>query len=206
VLHDAIEGIRYAAGHTGIGPILLFAAAVGIMLRAVTEILPPYVADLFGRDARGLATLASTAGLAALVGGFMVAIRGRLTGLTRLAVGAGLVLAMATACFVATRRFEVGVLCIAAMGAATTIHGISIQTLLQNSAAPAMVGRMLSLWGMITRAAPAIGALAYGSAAGLLGLQVPVLIGCLLCVLAWVLVRVRLARMAPVLEASETLA
>jgi predicted MFS family arabinose efflux permease len=206
VLHDAIEGIRYAAGHTGIGPILLFAAAVGIMLRAVTEILPPYVADLFGRDARGLATLASTAGLAALVGGFMVAIRGRLTGLTRLAVGAGLVLAMATACFVATRRFEVGVLCIAAMGAATTIHGISIQTLLQNSAAPAMVGRMLSLWGMITRAAPAIGALAYGSAAGLLGLQVPVLIGCLLCVLAWVLVRARLARMAPVLEASETLA
>jgi MFS family permease len=206
VLHDALEGIRYAARHSGIGPMLLFAAAVGVMLRAVTEILPPYVADLFQRDARGLATLASTMGLAALVGGFTVAIRGRLGGLTRLAVGAGLVLGLATACFVGTHRFEVGVLCIAAMGAATTIHGISIQTLLQNSSSPAMVGRMLSLWGMITRAGPAVGALAYGSAAGTFGLQLPVLLGCVLCALAWLLARTRLARMAPVLEASETLA
>jgi hypothetical protein len=91
-------------------------------------------------------------------------------------------------------------------GAATTIHGISIQTLLQNASSPAMVGRVLSLWGMITRAGPAVGALAYGSAAGLFGLQLPVLIGCVLCALAWVLARARLARMAPVLEASETLA
>ena len=134
VLHDAIEGIRYVARHRGIGPLMLFAAAVGMMLRAVPEMLPPYVADLFGRDARGLATLASTMGLAALVGGTLVAIRGRLGGLTRIAVYAGLVLALATACFVATHHFAVGVVCIAVMGAATTMHGISIQTLLQNSA------------------------------------------------------------------------
>ena len=57
VLHDAIEGIRYVARHRGIGPLMLFAAAVGMMLRAVPEMLPSY-ADLFGR-ARGLATLAS---------------------------------------------------------------------------------------------------------------------------------------------------
>jgi hypothetical protein len=92
------------------------------------------------------------------------------------------------------------------MGAATTIHGISIQTLLQNSASPAMVGRMLSLWGMITRAAPAIGALAYGSAAGVFGLQLPVLLGCLLCGMAWLVARSWLARMVPLLEASGTLA
>ena len=206
VLHDALEGIRYASRHAGIGPLLLFAAAVGMLLRAVPEMLPPYVADLFGRDARGLATLASTMGFAALIGGFTVAIRGRLGGLTRLAVGAGLVLVLATASFVATRRFEIGVLCIAAMGAATTMHGISIQTLLQNAASPHMVGRVLSLWGMITRAAPAMGALAYGTAAGYLGLQAPVLIGCLLCALAWVFARARIARMAPLLEGAETLA
>jgi len=206
VLHDALEGVRYVSRHSGIGPILLFAAAMGMMLRSVPEILPPYVGDLFGRGAEGLATLASTMGLAALVGGFLVAIRGRLGGLTRLAVGAGLVLALATAGFVATHHFVVGVVCIAAMGAATTIHGISIQTLLQNSASPAMVGRVLSLWGMITRAAPAMGALAYGAASEFAGLQVPVLIGCALCCLAWLRTWSRLPRMAPVLERSETLA
>lgn len=206
VLHDAVEGIRYVARHRGIGPLMLYAAGVGVMLRSVPEMLPPYVADLFGRDARGLATLASTMGAAALVGGTLVAIRGRLGGLTRIAVFAGLVLAMATACFVATHYFAVGVVCIGVMGAATTMHGISIQTLLQNSAASAMVGRVLSLWGMITRAAPAMGALSYGAAAEFLGLQLPVLIGCLLCGLAWLLAYSRLPRMAPALERSETLA
>jgi predicted MFS family arabinose efflux permease len=206
VLHDAIEGIRYVARHRGIGPLLLFAAAVGMLLRAVPEMLPPYVAELFGRDARGLATLASTMGCAALVGGTLVAIRGRLGGLTRIAVFAGLAMTIATACFVATHHFALGVLCIGVMGAATTMHGISIQTLLQNSASSVMVGRVLSLWGMITRAAPAMGALAYGAASEVLGLQVPVLLGCLLCSLAWLRARSFLPRMAPVLEASETLA
>jgi MFS family permease len=206
VWHDAVEGIRYVTRHRGIGPLFLFAAAVGMLLRSVPEMLPPYVADLFGRDARGLATLASTMGLAALAGGTIVAIRGRLGGLTRIAVTAGLVLAVATACFVATHHFAVGVVCIAVMGAATTMHGISIQTLLQNSASSAMVGRVLSLWGMITRAAPAIGALTYGASSELLGLQLPVLIGCLLCALAWLRTQSRMPRMAPILERSETLA
>lgn len=206
VLHDAVEGVRYVVRHRGIGPLMLYAAAVGTLLRAVPEMLPPYVADLFGQDARGLATLASTMGVAALVGGTLVAIRGQLGGLTRIAVLAGLVLALATGCFVATHEFAIGVVCIAVMGAATTMHGISIQTLLQNSASSVMVGRVLSLWGMITRAAPAMGALAYGAAAELLGLQLPVLIGCLLCAVAWCLVRSRVPRMAPALEASERLA
>jgi Transmembrane secretion effector len=206
VFHDAIEGIRYVTRHRGIGPLLLYAAAVGMLLRAVPEMLPPYVADQFGRDARGLATLASTMGFAALIGGTLVAIRGRLVGLTRIAVFAGLALALATAGFVATHQFAVGVVCVGVMGAATTMHGISIQTLLQNSASSTMVGRVLSLWGMITRAAPAMGALGYGAASVFLGLQLPVLLGCLLCLLAWLRTRARLPRIAPVLEGSETLA
>jgi predicted MFS family arabinose efflux permease len=145
-------------------------------------------------------------GCAALVGGILVAIRGHLVGLTRIAVYAGLVMALATACFVATHHFAIGVVCIAVMGAATTMHGISIQTLLQNSASSALVGRVLSLWGMITRAAPAMGALTYGVASEFLGLQIPVLLGCLLCSLAWLRTRSRLSRIAPALEGSETLA
>lgn len=206
VFHDAADGIRYVVRHRGIGPLMLFAACVGMLLRAVPEMLPPYVADLFGRDARGLATLASTMGFAALVGGTLVAVRGRLGGLTRIAVYAGLVMALATACFVATHEFAVGVVCIGIMGAATTMHGISIQTLLQSSASPMMVGRVLSLWGMITRAAPAMGALIYGMAAEVVGLQWPVLVGAALCGLAWLFTRARLPRIAPLLERGETLA
>ncbi|HEY8287893.1 MAG TPA: MFS transporter [Acetobacteraceae bacterium] len=206
VLRDAMEGMRYVTRHRGIGPIMLFAATVGMTLRSVPEMLPPYVADLFGRGAEGLATLASAMGCAALIGGFMVAIRGRMGGLTRLAVGCGLLLALATALFVATHQFYFGVMCIAAMGAATTMHGISCQTLLQNAASPGMVGRVLSTWGMITRAAPAMGALAYGAASELVGLQIPVLAGAIICAAVWLRTWLRLSHMAPILEGSETLA
>jgi MFS family permease len=203
VLHDALEGLRYVTRHPGIGPLMLFAATVGMTLRGVTEMLPPYVSLLFGRGAEGLATLASTMGCAAMAGGFLVAIRGRIHGLARIAVGCGMLMAVATAGFVATRWFPVGVACIAAMGAATTMHGISCQTLMQNSAAPAMVGRVLSLWGMITRAAPAMGALIYGAAAELVGLQIPVLIGVTICLAMWTRTWLRLGRLAPALEGVE---
>jgi MFS family permease len=203
VLHDALEGLRYVTRHPGIGPLMLFAATVGMTLRGVTEMLPPYVSLLFGRGAEGLATLASTMGCAAMAGGFLVAIRGRIHGLARIAVGCGMLMALATAGFVATRWFPVGVACIAAMGAATTMHGISCQTLMQNAAAPAMVGRVLSLWGMITRAAPAMGALIYGAAAEVLGLQIPVLIGVTICLAMWARTWMRIGRLAPALEGLE---
>ena len=200
VVHDAIEGIQYVARHRGIGPLMLFAATVGMTLRSVPEMLPPYVADQFGRGAEGLATLASTMGCAALIGGLGVALRGRMTGLTRIAVGCGAIMGLATAGFVATHVFAVGIVCIAAIGAATTMHGISCQTLLQNSTVPGMTGRVLSTWGMITRAAPAMGALVYGIASEFVGLQVPVLIGAVLCGLVWLRTWNRLSHMVPILE------
>jgi hypothetical protein len=51
-----------------------------------------------------------------------------------------------------------------------------------------------------------MGALAYGASSEFFGLQLPVLIGCLLCALAWFRARSRLPRMAPILEGSDTLA
>jgi len=185
VLHDAIEGLRYAARHRGIGPLLLFAATVGLTMRSIPEMLPPFVAQLFGRGAEGLATLASAMGVAAMAAGFWVAIRGRLEGLTQVALVACACLAAGCTLFVATGSFEVGVLAIIVMGASTPTHGIAIQTLLQNASAAPMVGRVLGLWGMITRAAPAVGALIYGTAAEFAGLQAPVLVGIAICMLMW---------------------
>ena len=59
LLHDAVDGVRYVVRHPGIGPMMLYAASVGLLCRAVPEMLPPYVAELFGRGADGLASLAS---------------------------------------------------------------------------------------------------------------------------------------------------
>jgi predicted MFS family arabinose efflux permease len=200
VLHDAIEGLRYVARHRGIGPLLLFAATVGLTMRAIPEMLPPFVAQLFGRGAEGLATLASAMGAAAMAAGFWVAIRGRLEGLTRVALIACFCLTCGATLFIATGSFEVGVLAIIVMGASTPTHGIAIQTLIQNAAAPAMVGRVLGLWGMITRAAPAVGALIYGTAAEFAGLRAPVLVGVAICLAMWLRTWLRRREIAMALE------
>lgn len=201
IIAETISGFTYIVRHPGMGPLFFYAAAMGLCLRSVPEMLAPFVARLFERGADGLAILASTMGVAALVGGLLVAMRGRVQGMARVSIFAGMLLSVATAGFVATRSFEVGVVCIAVMGAATTMHGIAAQTMLQTACAPAMLGRVMSLWGLIVRAMPASGALIFGIASEWLGLRIPVLIAVpiALGVCAWMWFR--LPRVAAAMEA-----
>jgi len=200
IFAETLAGLRYAARHPGIGPILAFAAVASVLLRGVQEILPPYVERLFARGPDGLALLTASIGVGALASGLWVANRGRLGGATALAVGAVGAQALATMGFVSTGLFPVAMLCGALMGAAGSVHGISVQTLVQSASDPAMRGRVLSLWGMIVRACPACGALALGAGGELLGLWLPTFSAMALALLvaAWG-VR-RLPRMAATLE------
>lgn len=195
VLGEMLNGFRYAGRHPGIGPILLYAALTSIMMRGVAEILPPFVERVFERGADGLAMLTAAIGIGALTSGTWVASRGRVQGTTRLAVFSVAAQACAVLGFIATGWFPLGLLAGALMGAAGSVNGISIQTLVQNAADPAMRGRVLALWGMITRACPAIGALALGTAGEFFGLRLPTFGAVLLtlAVFAWGL------RMLPVM-------
>jgi len=200
LLAEMVDGVRYAARHPGLGPILGFAAATAVLLRGVQEILPPYVERLYGLGADALAGLTACFGIGALVSGVAVAARGELAGTTRLAMLAVGAQAVATIAFVATGWFPLGLAAAAAIGGAASVHGISVQTLAQSAADPAMRGRILSLWGMITRACPALGALMLGASGEVLGLRLPSLAAVALSaiVLAWGLRR--LPRIASVLE------
>lgn len=200
LLGEVVEGMTYAARHVGLGPLLLYAALTAILLRGVQEILPPFVERGFGLGAEALAILTGAFGVGALATGLWIASRGRIEGTTRLAVLAGLAQAAATAGFAATGWFPLGVLAGALIGASASAHGIAVQTLIQTAAAPEMRGRALSLWGLITRACPALGALGLGAAGEFFGLMWPVLVAVLvfLGVFGWGLTRLR--RMEAALE------
>lgn len=199
---EMAEGLRYAARHAGLGPLLLYAALTAILLRGVQEVLPPVVERVFGRGVESLAVLTACFGVGALLAGLWVAQRGRLEGTTRLAVLVILVQALATAGFVATAWFPLGMLCAALIGGTASMHGISVQTLIQSATDPSLRGRMLSLWGLITRACPALGALALGAAGEAFGLRWPIVTAAVLsvAVLAWGWARLR--RMEGALEGS----
>ncbi|MFL1463763.1 MFS transporter [Roseococcus sp. DSY-14] len=200
LLSETWDGIRYAARHPGIGPLFLFAGVTAVLLRGVQEILPPYVERLFGQGAPGLAVLTAAIGAGALCGGLWVASRGRLAGVTALAVAGVAAQAVAIGGFVATGWFPFAVLCAAVFGACASIHGISVQTLAQSAALTRMRGRTLSLWGLITRACPALGALVLGMAGEAWGMRLPTLLAVALALMVAAVAALRLRRWAAHLE------
>jgi predicted MFS family arabinose efflux permease len=186
-------GFVYIAHHPGLGPLLAFAAMIGVLLRCVQELLPPFVERVFSRGADSLAMLTACFGIGALLAGLWLSARGRVEGAVKLSIYSGLAQAVAVAGFVATEWFAVGLVSAACIGASASIHGISTQQLAQSVARPDMRGRVLSLWGIITRACPALGALMLGASGEAFGLRLPVLVAVVLSlgVFAWGLTRLR---------------
>jgi MFS family permease len=197
---EIMLGYRYAAGHPGIGPLLVMLAVVAFAARPFIELLPGFAAVVFGRGADGLAWLTSMLGLGAMFGGLWLARRGAVVGLTAFAVGNVLALSFSLIAFAATDIFWVALICIAAAGFSLVIVGVAQQTLIQNAVDPSMRGRVLGLFGMINRGGPALGALLMGSSASLVGLQAPVAAGAALCILIWLWAWRRRHAMAETLE------
>jgi MFS family permease len=197
---ETLEGFRYAARHRGIGPLLLFAALNGVFARPFLELLPAFADSVFHRGAPGLAMLASVTGGGALVAGLVLAARGGTRGLTLIGIGAGFVMACGGFLFVATDIFAVGLLGAAVAAAAQIVHGVAIQTLVQGAADRAMRGRVLSLWGLIVRACPAIGALGLGALAEVVGLRLAVAVASAACLPVWWWGMQRQRRVAAVME------
>jgi predicted MFS family arabinose efflux permease len=86
---------------------------------------------------------------------------------------AGGALIVSVLAFVATRNFEIALAACLAAGAAMTVHGVSVQTLVQAGSEGHVRGRMMALWGLIVRACPAVGAVLFGTIAEWTGLRLP---------------------------------
>jgi MFS family permease len=200
ILADTLEGFSYAAKHPGIGPLLLYAATLGFLVRPFQDLLPAFADQVFSRGAEGLAMLTGAIGLGALLIGIAMAGRGTLSGLSRLGVLAGGGLALCCLAFVATRRFEVGLLACLAAGACFSVHGVSIQTLVQSGAESHVRGRMMALWGLIVRACPAVGAVALGAIGEVTGLRLPTAVAAVLGLGACAIAYSRLPKIIAVME------
>lgn len=74
---------------------------------------------------------------------------------------------------------------LAISGFAMVVNGIGSQTLIQSSVAPAMRGRVMSLYTLIYRGMPALGAVVMGWLAEGLGLPATLGGGAVLCLIAW---------------------
>jgi predicted MFS family arabinose efflux permease len=197
---DLREGIRYTATHPGIASLLVLLIALGVGGRPLNELLPGFAADVFHSGAGGLSILASSIGGGAILGGVWLGHRAHSTGLTRVALGSSLFGALAATAAVATESMWLAVPAVAVFGFCTSAAGISIQTLIQLAAARNMRGRVMGLYGLIFRGAPAVGALAAGVASSHFGLRWPVFFGALLVIAVWLWTYFSRERIAAALE------
>ena len=199
LMAEIAEGLGYVARHPGIGPLLLLFLAVSFGARPFVELLPGFAGAVFEAGAAGLALMTSTVGLGAIVGGLWLAQRdGR--GLTKVALSSPLVLAAALLVFVASNAMMLALPALFVAGFAMVSGGVGTQTLLQLSVGGTLRGRVLSLYGLIFRGGPALGALLMGGLSEVFGLRLPLAGGACLAALAWALVWSRRHRLAAALE------
>lgn len=191
VFAQAAEGIRYAARHPGIGPVLIMVIALALGIKPVLELLAGVNGDVYGLTATGLGWLMSASSVGAVLGAVWLAQRGTHIGLTRVVVGTLFFGALSIFGFTATDIYALGLVGVFFIGAAVVLGGTGTQTLMQHAVDGAMRGRVMSLYGMIYRGVPALGALAMGYAAEFVGFQLALASGGVVClgVLFWVLGR-----------------
>ena len=198
---EIMEGFRYASKHPGIGPLLAILVATTLFARPVNDLFAGFADDVFGRGADGLAWLTGMLGVGAFIGSIFLARRKGVEGLTRQLVASVLVFAVALIGFTATDIFWFACLCTALAGFSVVSVGVAEQTLLQASVDSDMRGRVLSMYSLIARGFPSIGALIMGYLASFVGLRWPVFGGAILCLVMWLWARPRQERMAAILEA-----
>jgi MFS family permease len=197
---QSIEGLAYARRHAGIRTMLIMLVAFAVGGKSVLELLPEFADHIFARGTQGLAQLTVAAGLGALIASLWLAGRGTVSGLTGLVVAALLTLALAVSGFVVTDWYPLALGSLALLGAAGVIGGTGTQTLMQHVVDGAMRGRVMSLYGVIHRGGPAVGALAMGAAAELIGIRLAVASGAFLCIALWLWMIRRQKQTAALLE------
>ena len=182
---EIMEGFRYAARHPGIGPLLVILFTVGVTARGYADLLAGYVDTVFGLGTDAFGIMLSSVGLGAVLGGLWLAQRGHVQGLTRLFLSYLLVLALVLLVLTASDHFYLAVLCVFIAGFAQTVAGTGEHQLIQASVDEHMRGRVVSLYGAVSRGTPALGALIMGAIGDEIGLRWPIAGGAVLCIGLW---------------------
>ena len=201
ILGDIAESLSYVRGHVGVGPLFALLTVVSLTIRPLQDMLPGFADEVFAAGIVGLAWLTSSMGLGATVGAAWIALRGRLSGLTAVAMGGVLGLGLAVLGFVATGELAVAVIAGTLAGFALNIMSTGTQALVQSALTDDLRGRVMGLYTLIYRGLPAVGAVTVGVLAEAFGLRPTFAGAALLCLLAWLTAAGRRRAMTAALEA-----
>ena len=160
-LQSIREGFVFALRHHEILTLLLSFAAAAVTARGIMELAPSIAATALDGDVKMLSYLASSIALGALIGGLWMS-RGHGIGGRRMIIWTLSGAALALLGYGAAGQREIALAGGAFLGFALAINNISVTSALQLYTPADYRGRINSLYNMIFRGGPAIGALAFG--------------------------------------------
>lgn len=204
IFRDVGEAFSYVRHHGGIGPIFLVLVVVSTFTRPVQDMMPGIAGSIYHAGPVGLAWLTSSLGVGAMISGAWIAFRGRIAGLTQVIINGALLMTAGIAGLVSTDIIYIGIPFAVLTGFSLNTMSTSVQTLVQASVPDDMRGRVMSLYIMIFRGAPAMGSLILGAVSTHIGLQVSFTCAAVLSFTMWVIFRPRRRAIAAELEQEAT--
>ncbi|MBL8629376.1 MAG: MFS transporter [Rhodospirillaceae bacterium] len=181
MMADIGTGVRYIRQHDGVWLMFVLMGFVVIAGRPISEMIPAFVGAVFGRDVDGLAILTSAMALGSIIGG-MMATHNRLRGLTRNVILSTFGYGICIVLFVWMPEFWMAVAILTLSSVFTVTIGVSAQTLVQTAVDPELRGRVMSMWFVLSRGGPALGALLVGLASESTSLRIAFSVGGALCI------------------------
>lgn len=174
-LGDIVAGVRYTFTHEALLVVLALVTAINMGARPILELLPALSSTLFEVGASGFAGLGAAMGAGAAVAALLLVVLGQRVNLAAIAVGCGLAVTATAVSICLADQYWQGIVSFFLLGSGLTGSAVAAQSMVQLAAAEAMKGRVLSLYGMLFRAGPAVGAVLIGAAGQLAGLRAPLL-------------------------------
>lgn len=180
VLGEIAQGGRYVLRHPGMRGMFALYIAYVLVARAIEDQLPAFIETLFEAGVQRVALLISVFGVGSIVGGLLASGR-RSDQLGRAMVWSGLLQAGCLAALALSPGYGTACVWIFLVGVFTVQFGTAAQTLVQSSASDEMCGRVMSMWFVIMRGGPGVGALGLGLLGETIGMRGAFLAGSGIC-------------------------
>jgi predicted MFS family arabinose efflux permease len=170
---DISEGVAYTLRHPGISILLPVMLLSAICLRGYRDMLAGISDTIYHMGAQGFSILLAATGIGAILSSLYLGNVAKVKGLTNYLIANQAAAVGAIVVFGTIHYYWVGLACSAVLGWCVTTIGIGAQILLQTAVRGEMRGRVMSLWSIVVRAGPALGAQIAGRASESWGFQTP---------------------------------
>ncbi|MBM3521498.1 MAG: MFS transporter [Alphaproteobacteria bacterium] len=193
ILRSITTALAYAFRHPGIGPLLALHVSFTACARPLLDMLPAFAGGELGEGVETVSLLTSLVGVGAIASGVALAWRRPEPGLCVIVLAGMAAMGVAMLAFAFVPSTLAASPLALVIGIGMTIRAAATQTLIQTGAAEELRGRVLSLYGLGIHGGTAIGGVAMGLLAEVIGLRLAIAVMTLgaMAVLGFVLPRRR---------------